>query len=168
VAVKAELAARLADRDPAAARREMEAVAEAARETLGEVRTAVAGMTGAAFSVELDRAKRMLAAANVKADVRADAHPSDAAREAVLAMALREAVTNVIRHAGASSCTIRLDVGPEGGLRLQVQDDGCGGDICEGSGLLGMRTRLTAAGGNLEVCSDGRGTSLLASLPAAA
>jgi two-component system sensor histidine kinase DesK len=168
VAVKADLAARLSERDPAGARREMEEVAQAAREALGEVRAAVSGMAGAAFAVELDRAKRALAAAQVQAEVTAEATLGDPAREAVLAMALREAVTNVIRHSGARHCRIALDAGPEGALRLSVEDDGRGGEILEGSGLRGMRIRLMAAGGDLQIRSDGAGARLLASLPAVA
>lgn len=168
VAVKADLAARLADRDAGAARREMEEVAEAARGALGEVRAAVAGMAGAAFAVELERARRMLAAAHVAVDIRAVAPAADPTREAVLAMALREAVTNVIRHAGAHHCLIALECGPEGGLTLRVEDDGRGGEIREGSGLSGMRARLRAVGGDLAIRSGEAGARLLASLPAAA
>ncbi len=170
VAIKADLAARLVDRDASAARREMEEVAEAARGALGEVRAAVTGMRGATLETEIARARRMLAAAEVKAIVRVDAKPADSPDgEAVLAMALREAVTNVIRHARASCCTIAVAQTPwqgrDGALRLSVEDDGRGGPIQEGSGLSGMRARLAAAGGRLEVRSDGGGTRLTASLP---
>jgi two-component system sensor histidine kinase DesK len=168
VAVKADLAQQLASRDPAAARREMQDVAETARGALAEVRAAVAGMRGATLAAEIERARRMLAAANVEASVTTEAAPDDPAREAVLAMALREAVTNVIRHAGASACAIGLEAEPEGALRLTVVDDGRGGEIREGSGLAGMRARLSAAGGVLEVSSDARGTRLMARLPKAA
>ena len=164
VAVKADLAARLADRDPAGARREMDEVASAAREALAEVRTAVVGMQGASLALEIERARSMLEAANIDAHVRTETTAPDPRREAVLAMALREAVTNVIRHAGASSCTIAVDEGAEG-LRLFVRDDGRGGPIQEGSGLSGMRARLSAAGGRLEVESCGQGTRLVAWLP---
>jgi two-component system sensor histidine kinase DesK len=168
VAVKADLAARLSERDPLGARMEMESVAQAARDALGEVRAAVSGMSGAAFAVELDRAKRALAAAEVEAEFTAEARLGDPAREAVLAMALREAVTNVIRHSGARRCKIALDAGPDGALRLSVEDDGRGGEILEGSGLRGMRTRLMAAGGDLQIRSDGAGARVLASLPTVA
>jgi len=167
VAVKAELAARLVERDVGAARREMEEVAEAARGALGEVRAAVAGMRGAAFGVELDRAKRMLTAADVETEVDAVISMGDPEREAVLAMALREAVTNVIRHARAQRCHIRLEA-TASSYRLQVDDDGRGGDLCEGSGLTGMRARLAAAGGGLDITSDNHGTRLTVSLPFAA
>jgi two-component system sensor histidine kinase DesK len=165
VAVKADLAQRLVARDAAAARREMQEVAEAARDALAEVRTAVAGMRGATLAAEIERARRVLSAANVAASVNTAVEPEDPEREAVLAMALREAVTNVIRHSGARSCAIGLETGPQGMLRLTVVDDGRGGDIREGSGLSGMRARLSAAGGALEVTSDASGTRLSALLP---
>jgi two-component system sensor histidine kinase DesK len=164
VAVKAELASRLVARDPPAARREMEEVAEAARSGLSEVRTAVAGMKGASLAVEIGRARRMLAAAGLEANIGEDIPTADPEREAVMAMALREAVTNVIRHAEASRCTIEVATDANDALQLRVSDNGRGGDIEEGSGLQGMRARLSAAGGILELESDGSGTRLVARL----
>ena len=168
VAVKAELASKLVARDPAAARREMEEVAEAARSGLGEVRIAVSGMKGASLAVEIGRARKMLSAAGVEADIGDDIPKADPEREAVMAMALREAVTNVIRHAEASRCTIQVATDADEALQLRVCDNGRGGDIQEGSGLQGMRARLSAAGGRLELESDGSGTRLVARLAKAA
>lgn len=164
VAVKAELAARLVGRDAAAAEREMQAVAAAAREALSEVRTAVVGMKGASLAFEIDKARQVLAAANVKAEISAlttDGHPG---QEAVLAMALREGVTNVIRHSGAARCEIRL-VPNATDLVLSIVDDGHGGRLVEGSGLKGMRARLAAIGGALDIKSDKNGTRLVATAP---
>jgi two-component system sensor histidine kinase DesK len=121
-------------------------------------------MRGASLAFELDKARQALAAANVQADISAlttDGHP---AQEAVLAMALREAVTNVIRHAGASRCEIRLEP-TASSLVLTVADDGVGGKIAEGSGLKGMRARLAAIGGGLKIQSDKRGSRLVATAP---
>ena len=164
VAIKAELAARLIDRDAQGARREMDEVAASAREALSEVRAAVAGMRGASFAAELERARLMLAAADVAAEFGAAPAPVDPRREAVLAMALREAVTNVIRHAAARRCVVSLETGLRGDLRLVVADDGRGGAV-EAGGLGGMRARLSAAGGALEIQSNGAGTRLVATLP---
>lgn len=164
VAVKAELAARLVSRDAAAAEREMQAVAAAAREALSEVRTAVVGMKGASLAFELDKARQALAAASVVADISAltaEGHPG---QEAVLAMALREGVTNVIRHSGASRCEIRLAPSASE-LVLSIADDGGGGRLVEGSGLKGMRARLAAIGGSLDIKSDKGGTRLVATAP---
>ena len=164
VAVKAELAARLVSRDAAAAEREMQSVATAAREALAEVRTAVVGMKGASLITELERAKTALAAANVTAEVSGGAPEGHPGQEAVLAMALREAVTNVIRHSGAVHCEIRLEPSASA-LTLSVADDGKGGELVEGSGLKGMRARLSAIGGGLDIKSDRRGTRLVATAP---
>ena len=165
VAVKADLATRLADRDPEAARREMQAVAEVARDALSQVRDAVTGMTGLTFAGEVERARSMLNAANVTARIDTPADLADPTREAVLAMALREAVTNVIRHADAKTCSIELESRPNGDLRLSVSDDGRGGVFDEGSGLRGMRARLFAAGGALNVHASSAGALLTATLP---
>lgn len=164
VAVKAELAARLVSRDAEAAECEMQAVAAAAREALSEVRTAVVGMKGASLAFELDKAKQALTAANVRAEVSAltvDGHPG---QEAVLAMALREGVTNVIRHSGARHCAIKL-ASNTSDLVLSIVDDGQGGRVVEGSGLKGMRARLAAIGGALDIKSDKNGTRLTATAP---
>ena len=168
VAVKAELAERLCDRDLDAARREMRDLAAIARDALTEVRTAVVGMRGASLAAEIERAERALSAAGVQAQVRSAVVGDDPKREAVITMALREAVTNIIRHAQARTCTIAVEATPGGGMRLSVADDGRGGKIEEGSGLSGMRTRLEAAGGALKVEGGATGLRLVASLPAAA
>jgi two-component system sensor histidine kinase DesK len=164
VAVKAELASKLVARDPLAAVREMEEVAAAARYGLGEVRSAVAGMNRASLTVEIERAERMLTAAGLEANIAKHILEADAEREAVIAMALREAVTNVIRHAEASRCTIEVGTDADDALQLRVSDNGHGGDIREGFGLRGMRARLDAAGGSLDLESDSSGTRLIARL----
>ena len=168
VAVKADLATRLADRDPEAAQREMQSVAEVARGALSQVRDAVTGMAGLSFAGEIERARLMLTAANVDVRINTPGTEADPTRQAVLAMALREAVTNVIRHAEAKTCSIDLESRPNGDLRLSVSDDGRGGDFQEGSGLRGMRARLFAAGGALEVHASSAGALLTATLPARA
>jgi two-component system sensor histidine kinase DesK len=164
VAVKAELAAKLVGRDAEAAEREMQSVAATAREALAEVRIAVVGMKGASLAFELDKARHALTAANIKAEISAlttDGHPG---QEAVLAMALREGVTNVIRHSGATRCEIRLEPSATA-LVLSIADDGRGGKLVEGSGLKGMRARLAAIGGALEIKSDKAGARLVATAP---
>lgn len=164
VAVKAELAARLVSRDAGAAEREMQAVAAAAREALSEVRTAVVGMKGASLAFEIDKARQALAAASVRAEISALTTDGYPAQEAVLAMALREGVTNVIRHSGAKHCAIQLAPSASE-LVLSIVDDGQGGRLVEGSGLKGMRARLAAIGGALVIKSDKSGTRLTATAP---
>jgi two-component system sensor histidine kinase DesK len=79
-------------------------------------------------------------------------------------MALREAVTNVIRHSGARTCRIVLACG-ENGLELTVRDDGDGEAVREGGGIGGIRSRLAAAGGGMSVTGDAEGTQLVARVP---
>ena len=84
-------------------------------------------------------------------------------QERTLSLALREAVTNVIRHAGAKHCRVTL---AEGGadVRLTVEDDGVGGEPTEGAGLSGMRARLAEIGGAMERDAR-RGTRLTLVVP---
>ncbi|WP_296719628.1 sensor histidine kinase [Erythrobacter sp.] len=164
IALKADLAARLADSAPDKATAEMRDIAAAAREGLAEVRAAVSGMTGASLAREIAGSKAALAAAGIACEVEGDAEAIDPGTSAVLAMALREAVTNVIRHSGARTCRIALIQQP-GGLELKVSDDGDGQAVRAGGGLAGLTLRLNAAGGELAVAGDRRGTRLTARLP---
>jgi two-component system sensor histidine kinase DesK len=167
VAVKAELAARLVGHNDERAQREMREVAEAAREALGEVHSVVAGIRGASIKMEIEQATRMLKAAAVRPDIVADTIPLDPQHEAVLAMVIREAVTNVIRHAAATRCEIRMTTENPNQLKLQISDDGGGGGgpLCEGAGLGGMRARIAAVGGMLNVKSGSQGTRLIICIP---
>ena len=165
IALKADLAARLIARDAAAAEAEMRAVGDAARSGLAEVRAALQGQVGGSLAQEAKSSLAALEAAGVEVRLRGDSGevPPDAG--AVLAMTLREAVTNVIRHAAAHLCTIEI-AATQAGAQLTVLDDGRGGTFREGNGLTGMRQRLAAAGGTLSVRSGAGGTRLVADLPA--
>lgn len=165
VALKSDVAARLIASDPARAEREMRGVAEVAREGLAEVRASLAGMAGGSLGREAEAARAALAAAGIDATLDGDPETISPEAGAVLAMTLREAVTNVIRHAGATQC--RLSVAAANGVaRLAVVDDGCGGSFREGFGLSGMRQRLTAAGGSLTLGTADPGTRIEATVPA--
>ena len=166
VSLKSELAARLAPTDLGRATAEMREVAQAARDGLAEVRAAVSGMTGASFARELDQSRTALAAAGIATTTDADTLP-EGEHGAVLGMALREAVTNVLRHSEARRCRIVVET-DEREARLTVEDDGAGGTFREGAGLTGMRARLLAAGGSLRVDGRGTGTALHATMPIAA
>ena len=164
IILKSELASKLADRDPQRARDEIRDVERISREALSEVRQAVRGYR-AGLQHELDGAAAMLRAASIELTTMLDPVPLAPAQEAILALALREAVTNVVRHSEAAHCTIVLS--REGNeIRLVVSDDGLGGVHEEGSGISGMRERIAALGGS--VSRDGsRGTRLTVTLPLA-
>jgi two-component system sensor histidine kinase DesK len=164
IVLKAELASKLAERDPARAAREVRDVEGVARKALAEVRETVRGYRPT-LADEVARGRSLLEAAGIRADVAADGVSLDAARDETLAFVLREAVTNTVRHSGAAACRIRVRQSPRDAI-LTVEDDGRGGAAREGNGLRGMRERLEAFGGTLSV--DGRrGLRLTATIPVA-
>jgi two-component system sensor histidine kinase DesK len=167
IVLKSELASRLADRDTPRAIAEIKDVERISRDALAEVRRAVRGYRGESLRDAIGSATRVLHAADITADIDIDVEQAPFApdEDRALAFALREAVTNVVRHAGATRCVIRLRT-ENGRTVLEVRDNGRGGLAPEGSGLSGMRERLRQVAGTLE--RDGReGTRLVMSLPAA-
>ncbi|HEU4670889.1 MAG TPA: sensor histidine kinase [Dyella sp.] len=169
VAIKSELARKLAMRDAGAAQREMEEVERVARHALGEVRAAVTGMRRGDLAAELVSARLMLEASGILltgAVAEALALPREV--EAPLALVLREAVTNIHRHARATEARIEIS-SEEGEFRMRISDNGCGGLAAHGNGISGMRERLRALGGSLAIESPPRkGTTLTVVVPLAA
>ena len=160
LSVKAELAARLIDVDPDRAKEELESIQATARQALAEVRATVGGLRAGNLEAEVTAAPRVLADVGVSTEVVGTVADTDPRHRTLLAWVLREAVTNVVRHAGAT--TVVVDLGPRG---LTVTDDGAGVTRPEGNGLRGMRERVTDAGGTLVVGDAGPGTRLEVLLP---
>ena len=164
VILKSELATKLADRDPERAREEIRDVERIAREALAEVRSAVTGYRAGGLQSEIQHARNALASAGVALET--EVHPKltmPPAHEAVLCLALREAVTNIVRHSGARKCTLLLRCS-DTECTMRITDDGRGGAEPFGSGLSGMRERVEVLGGTLT--RDGHdGTTLTVSLP---
>ncbi len=165
ITIKAELANKLATRDPAAAQAEIADVERIAREALGQVRRAVSGMRAVGLRAEFANARLALGAVAVDFEYRAPDLHLHAEIETVLALALREAATNIIRHAEARRCSAELQ--REGAnVVLAVIDDGVGGARVDGNGLSGMRERVAALDGSLSIESlAGQGTRLRIALP---
>jgi len=165
VALKSELAARLVDSDAGAARRELIEVGRVAREALVQVRSAVTGIRIAGLAAELASARLLLESDGIAFDYALAPVALPQEVEQVLAMALREAVTNIQRHARASSARVELKA--EGtDVVLCIRDDGRGGAMSPGNGLCGMRERIEALGGCLRVESaPGRGACVEARVP---
>lgn len=169
ITLKAELAGKLLGRDEAACRKEIHDIETSARAALAEVRAAVSGYRATGFAHELACARATLSAANVslRIDVAAVALPALA--ENVMALALREAVTNIVRHAGATECAVSVALKP-GLIVLRIADNGAalgpGGaaGIARGNGLAGMQERVAALGGQLALRVE-RGLALELSLP---
>ena len=160
LSVKAELAARLIDIDPARAKEELESIQTTARQALAEVRATVGGLRAGNLEAELAAAPRVLADAGITTTVEGSVADTDPRHRALLAWVLRESVTNVVRHAQARSVLIEL--GPAG---IAVTDDGAGCDGAEGNGLRGMRERVTGVGGTLAVGPATPGTRVEVALP---
>ncbi|ADV28459.1 integral membrane sensor signal transduction histidine kinase [Pseudoxanthomonas suwonensis 11-1] len=166
VALKADLAGKLLERDPAAARREIDELGGVARQALSQVRKAVSGIRSAQFAAELAAAGLLLQGEGIRLHLlRNDASQLPPELETALALCLREAVTNVHRHARARNVQVALEV-EDGTCRLRVEDDGRGGAIRPGNGLTGMRERIDGLGGRLLLQpASPRGTCVLAEVP---
>jgi two-component system sensor histidine kinase DesK len=153
IALKSELAQRLAERDPARAVAEMADVEDAARRALAEVRDAVSGYRQVSCAQALVEVRSALGGAGISVRVPDQVPPLPGTVDAALGWVVREATTNVLRHSGAGSVTVELT---EDGVQavLTVTDDGAGTAermtvLGSGSGLTGLRERLTALGGDL-------------------
>jgi two-component system, NarL family, sensor histidine kinase DesK len=163
ITLKSELARKLVDRDPERAKLEMQDVENTSRAALADVREAIRGYRGDGFFAELSRARAALETAGVTLQCSTVPLELSPAQESVLALVLREAVTNVVRHAEAQRCEVRL-LKKDSLCRLEIADDGCGCNAPEGNGLRGMRERLQSIGGSLERLT-GQGTRLVIQLP---
>ncbi|KOU57617.1 histidine kinase [Streptomyces sp. MMG1533] len=166
IVVKAEAARRLADRDLTAALDQITDIESVGRQALTEIREAVTGYREGSLDTELDRARSVLPAAGIEPVVRRSGPPLAAQTEALLGWVVREAVTNAVRHSGATRCEIAVEGAPER-ARVRVTDDGQGPSTAAetlpaapgigGTGLKGLRERLAAAGGSLEAGPGARG-----------
>ena len=165
ITLKSELANRLFDRDPQAARREIADVERVARDSLAQVRHAVTGIRAAGIAAELASARLLLESNEIHFDYTLVDAPMPVQIETALAMTLREAVTNAQRHAHATC--VNVDLSAENNqLQLRIKDNGRGGALVPGNGLSGMRERLASIGAQLRIESErGHGTVLTVSLP---
>jgi len=163
IILKSELAGKLMERDPQRAGNEIREVEQISRQALSEVRDAIRGYRSRGLEAELAQAKSTLETAGVKAEWHAAKISLPALQESVLSMAVKEAVTNVVRHAQARNCSLRLEQ-QNGSCHLEIEDDGRGGFQHEGNGLRGMRERVEMLGGTLNRDSQA-GTRLTITLP---
>jgi two-component system, NarL family, sensor histidine kinase DesK len=169
IVLKAELAGRLLARgeDTARAQAEIADVERTARSALAEVRETIGGYRARGLAAEMDAARNALATAGVRLEIEGAPAPGSLrpAEETVLALALREAVTNIVRHAQAKTCRLRFAL-KDGRRSLVIEDDGRHAAAREGHGLRGMRERVESLGGTLLLERE-HGTRLLIELPAA-
>lgn len=145
IALKSQVARAQIGRDAAAAEREVDAVRSLADESLAEMRAVVRGYRDADLDAEIAGAKSLLASAGIDCVARGSADRADE-----LAWVVREGVTNVIRHSNATRCTIDVS-SDDGRASVRLWNDGARGDSRGGTGIAGLRDRLVAVGGTLEV-----------------
>ena len=170
IVLKAELAYRLVNADPARAANEMADVEKTARTALAEIREAIGGYRSRGLAAEIEAARHTLDSAGVT--LVAESIPANTAKlspqeETALSLALREAVTNIVRHARATTCRLRF-VNEDGRRRLVVEDDGQHAVAREGNGLRGMRERVESLGGHFSLergTAPQSGTRLIVDLP---
>lgn len=169
IALKSELAERLLDLDVEAARANIHETRIIAKQALEETRLLVAGYREVALDEELENAREVLSAAGADCDLNVDALPADAELHRALAMTVREATTNILRHSSATRAAIRLRVTPDG-CSLSISNNGVSAagdaDDTRGSGLAGLRERVAALGGQLDAASDGDSFELRVRVPA--
>ncbi|MGO4228519.1 sensor histidine kinase [Arthrobacter sp. YAF34] len=147
IAVKAELAGRLIAVAPERAAAEVAELEDLARGALADVRATVSGYRGVNISSELASARSALEAAGIEPQLPGAADEVPAKSRELFGWVLREAVTNVVRHSGASRCTVTLSR-----RSIQVDDDGRGpGGPSAGGGLRGLRERAAAQGATLSL-----------------
>jgi two-component system sensor histidine kinase DesK len=149
IILKSELAGKLIDHDPQRAKAEIADVEQTSRAALADVRSTIRGYRAHSLEAELKQAKATLETAGVTVKSESSEVRLTPAQESVVALVVREAVTNVVRHARARNCHLRL-LPVNGNCRIEIQDDGRGGGAVEGNGLRGMRERIEALGGTLE------------------
>jgi two-component system, NarL family, sensor histidine kinase DesK len=145
ITVKAGLARRLGSADPASAVRQIAEVEELSRQALADVRAAVSTYRDVTLVGELARGRELLRASGIAADLPTATDVVDPSHSELLGWALREGLTNVVRHARATTCAVRLS--PDG---VEITDDGVGSPAPPGNGLSGLRERVLAAGGSVD------------------
>ena len=163
IALKSELAARLVDVAPDQTRTELDEVQSLARSALADVRATVNSYRELSLAGELARATSVLTSAGVRADLPLTVEVVDPELRELFAWVVREGVTNIVRHAHASLCKVKLTTDS-----IEVADDGIGLDSAgagDGHGLEGLRQRCQDNGADLtiEAPSGGSGTVLRAS-----
>ena len=141
ITVKSNLARQLAASESSPAVREITEVEQLSRQALADVRAAVSGYRDVTLAGELARAKELLRASGIIADIPTATEPPDSVSQELFGWAVREGVTNVVRHSRASRCTISVSA-----IAVEVSDDGLATAATPGNGITGLRERADAVG----------------------
>lgn len=146
VKLKAELAMRLIEKDPAAARVELEEISRLTGEAIAGVRGTVTGLRAEGLAEQVQSSRAALESTGVTVTVVGDPGALSPAQSLPAAWILREATTNVLRHAGATRVGISFEPGT-----ISVEDNGVGAKGRSGNGVRGMAERASAAGATLRI-----------------
>ncbi len=166
ITLKLELSRKLADSDPQRSRKEAFDAETVARQALAQVRAAVTGMRATDLHGEIASASLLLQSRGVRWQAHAPP-PLPPGLDTALSLVLREAVTNIARHADASTARLQFVVAGDV-LQMIISDDGRGIGTRRGNGLTGMRERVEAVDGVLSIDGGrGIGSQLTVSVPLA-
>jgi two-component system, NarL family, sensor histidine kinase DesK len=168
ISLKSELAHKLVHDEPERAAAELRDIQAVTRDALAGVREAVQGYRRRSLAHELEGARAALRAAGIDCELEESGIELPEDVDAVLAWAVREGATNVIRHSGAQHCAIRIDADPDRAA-VEIEDDGAGAAAgAAGSGLNGLRERAQRLRGELEAgARPGGGFRLRLTVPLA-
>jgi two-component system, NarL family, sensor histidine kinase DesK len=144
ITVKAGLARRLGAVDAGQANQEIAEVEVLARQSLADMRAAVSNYRDVTLTGELAAGRELLRAAGIVADLPSAADVVEPAHQELFGWVIREGLTNIVRHAHASSCTVRLS---PSSVEILDDGDGDGSSAAAGHGLSGLSERVAAAGG---------------------
>ncbi len=165
VSLKSQVAHKMVGSDPDQARNELDEISTIASDALSEVRKTINDYRQSGIQRAIDDAEQALKAANIKAKFREIDIPEDLAsdHEQTLSMVLKETVTNVIRHSGATTCEIALHNNQEQTI-MTVNDNGDGFKSNDGNGLKGIRERINSVNGSLTINNE-NGTKIKVCIP---
>ncbi|MFC7375719.1 MULTISPECIES: sensor histidine kinase [unclassified Brachybacterium] len=160
--ISAQLARRLLESDPEAAREQLVHIEDTVRQALSDVRATASGMQAVRAASEIASARSVLATVGIQAEVPTALPPLPDERAELFGYVIREGVTNIVRHSGATRATIAVDENS-----VSVSDNGTGfPETARRSGLQGLEARVAIAGGHLDVDSGEDGTRLTATMGA--
>ena len=182
IAMQAGAALHVLDRDPEAARRNLEAIRAESKESLDLLRRQLARLTDTETGAgpaprapehglaDLPALVERVRTGGLEVSLRLEVDSASAEAERAAYAVVQEGLTNVLRHAGATRAEVAIVSTPAAEMVVTVDDDGRGSDMLSGErrpgmGIVGMRSRVEALGGTLEAGPEVRGFRLRASLP---
>lgn len=168
IKLKSELAARWVDKDPVQAKEELKDIMDSSRIALKQVRELVSEMKFISLTSELAHSRKLLHTAGIELEIVEQRTPPllSSVEETMMALSVREAITNTIKHSQAQHCTIQLQM-IDNRYTISITDDGVGLSHKEGgNGILSMKERMQTLNGTLTVeCSPDGGTAVTMMLP---